>query len=916
MFDKQLITDKLNIEIDGFDLPADSLQAIDKIFYSSAIELDVENFEFKLPDSVHQLSLHSLVLDTRKGFINFNGIEIDTLKTIAGSTFIQGDHMKVAIEKFNASAVDFLGIYKQEYIDIGEIIIQSPNVHLCDARENDNKPLAKIPGFFKNYSLGRLSISGLDLLIEKAIHERTSIEFSKGNILATGINPLSLEQFDEILTDSLELSFDGVFYQPGYGKQLIATDHLLISKKDSLLQVKNFNLYPGNFKLDNFKNGFSLLIPEVEITCFDIHGAIYHKELVARDVIAQHTLFRMVMGKPDVAAKSHSLDISLLKRELLKIFDKWDVETVAFENSAIKAYSGNTYSTEIINVNDFTVRLDDLFLDSSVDMTRDNVLFAGDIQFHLNTPVAFNGKKDQLVALKDFSLSTGEGRIVIGDFVISENQSMINPVVIDESNAFISIDEAEISGIDFYDYIENKKLGIDSIRVEQPKFLLKREYSASKEKAKSQSKIDLYTMISDHLFEIRVNDFEVHNATFMIKNAKDGENSTFIVNRVDVEMNNILVDSSNEVFSNKFLYSDDLDLNIRDYSYNTANGLYTMGASNISFSSEDALLLIDSGFVTPLLQPEAFAKKVGVQTDRLDFAFDSARLENFRLYDLFYNNYFRADYFYLKGLEGEDYRDKYYERPLNHFPRLPASGLKNLDFGVRLDSARIVNSCFTYRELKNPDTIPGRIWFDDISVMARNITNDEELIDRNSIMGFKVQTKLMGEGLIDMTALFFLRPVDSIFVSATLNAMDLTSMNPLLEHIAFVKVKKGQNELLDFHFNANNDLSTGEMNFEYNNLAIRLINKESLQPKGFGGGVASFVANAFVVRSKNPAWGIFNRKGDIYFPRDKTRSFFNYLAKSFLSGVSSTIRGGNEERKENRIKKKAERKQGDGEGDQ
>jgi len=54
-----------------------------------------------------------------------------------------------------------------------------------------------------------------------------------------------------------------------------------------------------------------------------------------------------------------------------------------------------------------------------------------------------------------------------------------------------------------------------------------------------------------------------------------------------------------------------------------------------------------------------------------------------------------------------------------------------------------------------------------------------------------------------------------------------------------------------------------------------------------------------VVRSKNPK-GLFKRfrTGYILFERDTTKSFFNFYAKSFLSGVVSTIRRGNEIRKE------------------
>ena len=122
------------------------------------------------------------------------------------------------------------------------------------------------------------------------------------------------------------------------------------------------------------------------------------------------------------------------------------------------------------------------------------------------------------------------------------------------------------------------------------------------------------------------------------------------------------------------------------------------------------------------------------------------------------------------------------------FPNLPATGLKNLGFGLRLDSVSVVDSKFTYREYVKPARQAGKIWFDDFNLTGRNITNDETLIAQKPIMGFVVNTNLMGEGALAMTIQFDLKREDRFRVDAVLNKMDLTKMNPLLEHIAFVLI--------------------------------------------------------------------------------------------------------------------------------
>jgi hypothetical protein len=176
------------------------------------------------------------------------------------------------------------------------------------------------------------------------------------------------------------------------------------------------------------------------------------------------------------------------------------------------------------------------------------------------------------------------------------------------------------------------------------------------------------------------------------------------------------------------------------------------------------------------------------------------------------------------------------------------------------------------------------------------------------MMRFNASARLMGEAGLGLNLEFNLKKNNDLFrANGVLNYFDMTSLNPILEHVAFVKVTKGYNEMLTFDFQANNDLSRGEMDFRYRKMHIRLIDKKTLQTRGFGESIASFIANTFVVRRNNPKLLVFFRDGDIYFPRDKQKSFFNYLTKSALSGVKTTIRGGNEERREKRRKREMER---------
>jgi hypothetical protein len=261
----------------------------------------------------------------------------------------------------------------------------------------------------------------------------------------------------------------------------------------------------------------------------------------------------------------------------------------------------------------------------------------------------------------------------------------------------------------------------------------------------------------------------------------------------------------------------------------------------------------------------------------------------------------------VSGMNMDDYRNKTYPFPDNHYPKLPGSAVRDLPFALEVDTLQISNSDFQYREYVYPALQPGVIRFSDMSVTGLNLTNIPSRIEQQPFMIMLASGKLMNEGNISLLLKFDLESNDDYFTAkGILNKMDLTSMNPLLENVAFVKIKKGVNNQAEFEFTANNDFARGKMKFYYKDLSIRLIDKQTLESSGFGESVASFIANTFIVRTDNPNKFLFYRMGDIYFMRDKQKSFFNYLAKSSLSGINSTIRGGSEEKKEKRKKRKLE----------
>ncbi|MDZ7774970.1 MAG: hypothetical protein U5L09_04815 [Bacteroidales bacterium] len=112
----------------------------------------------------------------------------------------------------------------------------------------------------------------------------------------------------------------------------------------------------------------------------------------------------------------------------------------------------------------------------------------------------------------------------------------------------------------------------------------------------------------------------------------------------------------------------------------------------------------------------------------------------------------------------------------------------------------------------------------------------------------------------------------------------MVALNPMVTPAASVQIKSGKTKTLAFSFSYDDDIASGEVTFEYENLKVILLNKKS-NPQA----VKSFLANTFIIKKNNLQQDKSWKKGTISFERDKKKSVFNYWWKSVLSGLKDAV---------------------------
>ncbi len=358
--------------------------------------------------------------------------------------------------------------------------------------------------------------------------------------------------------------------------------------------------------------------------------------------------------------------------------------------------------------------------------------------------------------------------------------------------------------------------------------------------------------------------------------------------------------------------ADNLEKHLKSGDYNKIIEQLRFESAGIQFKNKHRLRLYGFDFGNNSLQLDsllfrpdqdrlAFQKEQIYQTDWTLIRARDINLGVFSLTDENGQLRITSDTLKMSGFYLDDYRDKRLPMPIDRHPLLPGEILKKLPFQLCIGHLETKNAFIAYSEHEKKAAEAGRIFFNELDIEMLNICNIPEQIAENPYLGISTNFKLVGVARADASIRINLNdPQQHFLMGCHLNTFNMTDMNPVLENLAFLRIHSGKLNSLQFSAKGNKDVATGQMDFLYDDLKIRIIDRKTLK-QSFGDHMLAFFANTFVVKKNNPTV-LIPREGPMYFERDNRKSVFNYWAKLIMSGVKTSI-GFEKNKTEKKIKK-------------
>ena len=449
--------------------------------------------------------------------------------------------------------------------------------------------------------------------------------------------------------------------------------------------------------------------------------------------------------------------------------------------------------------------------------------------------------------------------------------------------------KAKAAGINIKALIFSKRIDIRQIGFGSAEVKLARHFKTTE--AAKNNDVPLWKLIQPDIRSIRVSSIVCDDLKINYKNVDSAAGFHWQFDKSNILFSDIRVDSISASDSNRLLFAKNIILTAADIKMKTPDGLYSLQAKEILYTSAARSMEVKQFNFYPALSKQEFKKHFGYQHELYTVKIPFIHLQNFQLPGWINYNKLLADTVELASPSVAIYLDRR-AKPyaFSKKGKYPHQLLQQAPFIIHVKRLKATDASVIYSETNNLNNLTGKFVLPFLNGVIDNITNDPVAIASSSACIADIRGTIMKTGKVHAVFRFNLADKNGAFrVNATITNLDAQQIQPLFVAMTSIEIQSFNMKQLDYRIIGNENSGTGTLSMQYDNMDI-LLNKvegdKSLNKKGF----FSFLANRLVIYKENPMKENEERKAiNILVQRDPTRSFFNLVWKTMFSSAREIV---------------------------
>ena len=497
------------------------------------------------------------------------------------------------------------------------------------------------------------------------------------------------------------------------------------------------------------------------------------------------------------------------------------------------------------------------------------------------------------VDFSDIRLNIITGGVAIDSIQLRPNlaiyKKLIAKRVAPENLIDLSVEKLVLKNVNPLKVYKYKKLDIGAIVINAPSLSV--FYTKLRGQIiKKEDNRTAYQRIKKLLTELKISSLFLADVRFKYVDYTYKNPKITIIDKVNIRLNNILINETSALDSNRIFTAKDVIAEISDYKFATADSMYHINFKHFSVSTLKKQVVVEGIGLIPRYGEIAFSNQFEQQMERYKILFDSIAINNINFNDLLERRSINTSSISIMNGQLTVFLNRGKpKRNIDKGQNFPHLALQRVGWDIIADTVLIKNMNINYTEFNPQTNLKGTIFFTELNGSIFNVTNDSVALLKNRFANAYLQTELMGKGKLDIKIGFNLTdPLGAFTYNGSLGAMQTGVINSLTRPLAMVMTSSGKINRLDFDMRGNLKGAGGSMTLRYEDLNVVLMKKDERENfKKMG--LISLFANALLLERSNPSKDKPLRISKPYYSRPKDASFFNLMWKAIFVGLKESV---------------------------
>lgn len=577
-------------------------------FNAEGFEFELDEVKFALPDGVHSLEAERVFISSLEDLVN-----ITTFSLRPNEKQQSKAYYTVNLEKLLLGNVDLNKAFMTSEMEIDELILNEPYFKVASNPNPHKDSLASgnlndfIQGILNSVKIKELSINDGKFVksqIADTLKSRIELERLNFKMVKFYLGEDSLLRENQFFYgEDASMEIDGGSLYLGDDIHLIQGEKIFVSSFKDELIVRNLTLSPREEGIQSKspKNLLKVSLSEFSLDEIDL------KKLYNEGILNVNSL---LIDKPSVEVveleDAEEKVGGVSTNELISGFlNQANIGSFEVRDGTVQFTDARGRRSNDIGFDRFSFLLDDLSLNADSSLPIQDQIYAEEISLDLYD---YRLKiKDNLHAILADQLTVDSRRNLLAIRNLSirpESPDQIQSLLdtygkTSAINLFVPSFRAE--GLDVKGALMEKVLDVNLIDMPNPEFEIS-AYRVKQETGKGeslQSTSEIKDVLLGYFNSIQVDSLNLGQAKIKFQSLIEDKKSSFQEDDFFLKLKNFYLSPADTTFTEKTLFSEEIDLTFNNYSFNLAGGKYSVETDFLNYNSKDQAILFDHLILKP-----------------------------------------------------------------------------------------------------------------------------------------------------------------------------------------------------------------------------------------------------------------------------------------------------------------------------